>query len=80
MAVMDGPEKETELLPPKSMERQDKKCGLMAPQRRPQNAWPTLRSDAGTPNLTQYSLRQEGIQPILEKLLKTGVIKPCRFV
>ena len=55
----------------------------MAPQRRPQNAWPTLRSDAGTPNLTQYSLRQgaqKGIQPILEKFLKTGVIKPCRFL
>ena len=56
----------------------------MALQGRPKNATPTqipLKRDAGTPNLKQYPLRQEaqkGIQPILEKFLKTGLIKPCR--
>ena len=39
------------------------------------------KMEAGTPNLKQYPLRQEaqkGIQLILEKFLKTGLIKPFK--
>ena len=38
------------------------------------------KRDARTPNLKQYPPRQKaqkGIQPTLEKFLKTGLIKPC---
>ena len=49
------------------------------------NAWLiriSLKKDYGIPNLKQYPLRQKspkGIQPILKKLLKAGLIKLCRF-
>lgn len=54
------------------MERQDKKCGLACTPEKVSQTWPTLRSDAGTPNLTQYPLRQEGIPSYLKSFWKQG--------
>ena len=81
---METPEKETELYPTEVYKKVRLEVWADGTPGKAKNTRPIqipLKRDAGTPNLKQYPLKQKaqkGIQPILEKFLKIGLIRPCR--
>ena len=71
MALMDAPEKETELFPPEVYEKVRPEVWTDGTTGKAQNAWPIqipLKRDAGTHNLKQYPLRQEAQKEVSQFL------------